>query len=109
MPFMLSIDAIWSSRSDDDLNISWVRCFWSDMQRHSSGRLFLNFPGHAEQVVPVEAPLDGLKASIGVGAKGIADEWRAQATISVTKRTAGDGIDLCAAAGLRLGPLAYRP
>ena len=44
------------------------------MQRHSSGRLFLNFPGHAEQVVPVEAPLDGLKASIGVGAKGIADE-----------------------------------
>ena len=48
MPFMLSIDAIWSSPTDDDANIDWVRGFWQDMQRYSTGRLYLNFPGHGE-------------------------------------------------------------
>jgi FAD/FMN-containing dehydrogenase len=48
MPFMLSIDAIWSSPKDDDANIGWVRSFWQDMQRYSTGRLYLNFPGHGE-------------------------------------------------------------
>ena len=28
--------------------MSWVRGFWRDMQRHSTGRLYLNFPGHGE-------------------------------------------------------------
>ncbi len=48
MPFMLSLDAIWSSPADDDANIGWVRGFWQDMQRYSTGRLYLNFPGHGE-------------------------------------------------------------
>jgi FAD/FMN-containing dehydrogenase len=48
MPFMLSIDAIWSRPQDDAANIAWTREFWSDMQRHSNGRLYLNFPGHGE-------------------------------------------------------------
>lgn len=48
MPFMLSLDAIWSSNHDDGANIGWVRKFWDDMQRHSTGRLYLNFPGHGE-------------------------------------------------------------
>jgi FAD/FMN-containing dehydrogenase len=48
MPFMLSLDAIWSSSKDDDANISWVRRFWDDMQPYSTGRLYLNFPGHGE-------------------------------------------------------------
>jgi FAD/FMN-containing dehydrogenase len=48
MPFMLSLDAIWSSSSEDDANISWVRRFWDDMQPYSTGRLYLNFPGHGE-------------------------------------------------------------
>jgi FAD/FMN-containing dehydrogenase len=47
-PFMLSLDAIWSKPGDDEANISWVRSFWNDMQRHSTGRLYLNFPGHGE-------------------------------------------------------------
>ncbi len=47
-PFMLSIDAIWADPSADAANISWVRSFWNDMQRHSTGRLYLNFPGHGE-------------------------------------------------------------
>src|SRR5262245_4946988 len=48
MPYMLSLDAIWSSPRDDEANIGWVRRFCSDMQRHSTGRLYLNFPGHGE-------------------------------------------------------------
>ena len=47
-PFMLSIDAIWSDRRDDDVNVSWVRSFWNDMQRHSTGRFYLNFTGLGE-------------------------------------------------------------
>ncbi len=48
MPFMLSLDAIWSSPEDDGANIGWVRKFCDDMQRYSTGRLYLNFPGHGE-------------------------------------------------------------
>jgi FAD/FMN-containing dehydrogenase len=47
-PYMLSIDGIWSRSADDDANIAWVRNFWGDMQRHSTGRIYLNFPGHGE-------------------------------------------------------------
>jgi FAD/FMN-containing dehydrogenase len=45
---MLSLDAIWSSSADDDANIEWVRNTWADMQQHSTGRLYLNFPGLGE-------------------------------------------------------------
>jgi FAD/FMN-containing dehydrogenase len=48
MPFMLSLDAIWTRPSDDDANMTWVRTMWTRMQRHSNGRLYLNFPGHGE-------------------------------------------------------------
>jgi FAD/FMN-containing dehydrogenase len=48
MPYMLSFDAIWSNAARDDANIAWVRNFWQDMQRHSTGRMYLSFPGHGE-------------------------------------------------------------
>jgi FAD/FMN-containing dehydrogenase len=48
MPFMLSLDAIWSKPADDNANISWVRDCWQDMQRYSTGRMYLNFPGLGE-------------------------------------------------------------
>ena len=48
MPFMLSLDAIWSKHVDDAANMAWVRTFWQDMQRYSTGRLYLNFPGLGE-------------------------------------------------------------
>ena len=48
MPYMLSIDSVWSKAQDDDANIAWSRGFWSAMQRHSTGRLYLNFAGHGE-------------------------------------------------------------
>jgi FAD/FMN-containing dehydrogenase len=47
-PFMLSLDAIWSKAKDDEANISWVRSSWTHMQRHSTGKLYLNFPGLGE-------------------------------------------------------------
>ena len=48
MPFMLSLDAIWSEPTDDEANIGWVRDAWRDVQRPSTGRLYLNFPGFEE-------------------------------------------------------------
>ena len=48
MPYMLSIDSVWSKAQDDDANIAWSRGFWSAMQRHSTGRLYLKFAGHGE-------------------------------------------------------------
>ena len=56
-PFMLSLDAIWSGRDDDQANICWVREFWNDMQRHSTGRLYLNFPGLGEDLSLVKNAL----------------------------------------------------
>lgn len=48
MPFMLSLDAIWSDPVDDAANIEWVRDAWKDMRPYSTGRLYLNFPGFGE-------------------------------------------------------------
>ncbi len=48
MSYMLSLDAIWSSGSQDAANLSWVRGMWQDMQAHSTGRMYLNFPGLGE-------------------------------------------------------------
>ena len=48
MPFMLSLDAIWSEAGEDAANIEWVRTLWRKMQPHSTGRSYLNFPGLGE-------------------------------------------------------------
>ena len=48
MPWMLSIDGIWSDSADDESNIGWVRSFWSAMRAYGTGRLYLNFPGSGE-------------------------------------------------------------
>ncbi len=50
MPFMLSIDSVWSAPEDDDANIGWTRDFWQRMRSYSQGgRLYLNFPGLGEE------------------------------------------------------------
>jgi FAD/FMN-containing dehydrogenase len=50
MPYMFSIDSIWSAPSEDDLNIAWTRDFWTRMKPHSQeGRIYLNFPGFGEE------------------------------------------------------------
>ena len=48
MPYMLSFDAVWTNAADDKANMDWVRESWTDMQRHSTGRMYLNFPGLGE-------------------------------------------------------------
>ena len=50
MPYMFSIDSVWSEPKDDDANIDWTRDFWQRMQPHSqNGRMYLNFPGLGEE------------------------------------------------------------
>ena len=50
MPYMLSIDSVWSDTADDDANIDWTRSFWQRMRAHShQGRMYLNFPGQGEE------------------------------------------------------------
>jgi FAD/FMN-containing dehydrogenase len=50
MPYMLSIDSVWSDAADDDANIDWTRSFWQRMRAHSHhGRMYLNFPGQGEE------------------------------------------------------------
>jgi len=46
--WMLSVDAIWEKPQGDATNLSWARGFWSDMQRYSNGRGYLNFAGLPE-------------------------------------------------------------
>ena len=50
MPWMLSIDSVWSAPADDAANIAWTRDFWQRMRVHSHhGRVYLNFPGLGEE------------------------------------------------------------
>ena len=48
MPWMVSIDSIWDTASQDDVNIAWTRAFWERLEPFSDGRLYLNFAGHGE-------------------------------------------------------------
>ena len=50
MPYMLSIDSVWSEAMDDVTNIAWTRDFWKRMQPYAKqGRMYLNFPGLGEE------------------------------------------------------------
>jgi FAD/FMN-containing dehydrogenase len=50
MPYMFSIDSIWTRPEDDERNIAWTRDFWQSMKPHSHrGRIYLNFPGLGEE------------------------------------------------------------
>ena len=50
MPYMLSIDSVWSAPANDDANIDWTRSFWQRMRTHShQERMYLNFPGQGEE------------------------------------------------------------
>jgi FAD/FMN-containing dehydrogenase len=50
MPYMFSIDSVWSEAGDDEKNITWTRNFWRQMQPWSDqGRMYLNFPGMGEE------------------------------------------------------------
>jgi FAD/FMN-containing dehydrogenase len=49
MPWLLAIDSTWDDPSEDERVINWSRAFWSDMHSHSSGGMYLNFPGLGEE------------------------------------------------------------
>jgi len=50
MPYMFSMDSVWSDKADDDKNIRWTREFWNNMKAYSdNGRMYLNFPGQGEE------------------------------------------------------------
>jgi FAD/FMN-containing dehydrogenase len=47
-PFMVSVDGMWPDPADDAANIAWVRKSWSEVARHGTGRVYLNFMGADE-------------------------------------------------------------
>ena len=49
MPYMVSIDSIWTEAEDDDANIAWSRDFWDRLAPYSHhDRIYLNFAGLGE-------------------------------------------------------------
>lgn len=49
MPWMVSIDSVWTAPEDDAANIAWTRDFWDRLTPYShKGRLYLNFAGFGE-------------------------------------------------------------
>lgn len=47
-PYMLNFESNWDDPTDDEANVSWTRDAWSDMNRFSTGGLYVNFPGFEE-------------------------------------------------------------
>ncbi len=48
-PFLLELNSTWLDPNESDDQIAWTRNFWSDMQRFSSGKIYLNHPGFGEE------------------------------------------------------------
>ncbi|MGH9173637.1 MAG: BBE domain-containing protein, partial [Vicinamibacterales bacterium] len=48
-PFLLSFSSSWTEATDDEPNIGWARNGWKAIHAHSSGGLYLNFPGFGEE------------------------------------------------------------
>jgi FAD/FMN-containing dehydrogenase len=49
MPYMVSIDSIWTTPEDDASNIAWSRDVWDRLAPYSDrGRIYLNFAGLGE-------------------------------------------------------------
>jgi FAD/FMN-containing dehydrogenase len=48
-PFLVTAEASWTDPADTDAAIAWGRELWDAMGRHSTGGLYLNFPGLGEE------------------------------------------------------------
>src|SRR4029079_1997166 len=48
-PFLVTGEVSWTDPSQTDEAIAWGREFWDAMGRHSTGGLYLNFPGLGEE------------------------------------------------------------
>jgi FAD/FMN-containing dehydrogenase len=49
MNYMFEFDSMWSDPADAEKNIAWTRQKWADLQRYSTGGLYINFPGFGEE------------------------------------------------------------
>lgn len=49
MNYMFEFDSMWREPTDAEKNINWTRRNWADLQRHSTGGLYVNFPGFGEE------------------------------------------------------------
>jgi FAD/FMN-containing dehydrogenase len=66
-PFLVTGEASWDDPSLTDDAIAWGRDFWAAMGRHSTGGLYLNFPGLGEEKEAL------VKAGYGVNYDRLAD------------------------------------
>jgi hypothetical protein len=48
-PFLVTGEASWTEPAQTDNAIAWARGLWDAMSRHSTGGLYLNFPGFGEE------------------------------------------------------------
>ena len=48
-PFLVSGEAAWTDPAQNDEAIAWGREFWSALEKHSTGGMYLNFPGLGEE------------------------------------------------------------
>lgn len=48
-PFLVTGEVSWADPSQSDEAIAWGREFWGAMERHSTGGMYLNFPGLGEE------------------------------------------------------------
>ncbi len=48
-PFLVTGEVSWTDPAQNDEAIAWGREFWAAMGRHSTGGLYLNFPGFGEE------------------------------------------------------------
>lgn len=44
-PYLLEISTTWEDVHDSRPHTEWTRNFWSSMQKHSNGKVYLNWPG----------------------------------------------------------------
>jgi FAD/FMN-containing dehydrogenase len=49
VPFLVTGEVSWEDPAQSDEAIAWGREFWDAMGRHSTGGLYLNFPGFGEE------------------------------------------------------------
>jgi FAD/FMN-containing dehydrogenase len=48
-PFLVTGEASWTDPAQTDDAIAWSRALWATMEKHSTGGLYLNFPGLGEE------------------------------------------------------------
>jgi FAD/FMN-containing dehydrogenase len=47
-PYLVGLEANWDDPAEDERNIAWVRSVWDDLQRFSTGGIYVNFAGFGE-------------------------------------------------------------